>query len=114
MSSNKVDEAEVRLSAGAGLKQSVERNIGTPTAVVGTKSDTNACGNECKSPNTTKTASYANKLNNIVDASVNKLYQIPTMLNEEGHEYVIFYEGSKKWELTACGFMLDIRCPCLN
>ncbi|PWA43896.1 hypothetical protein CTI12_AA532870 [Artemisia annua] len=42
--------------------------------------------NNATSPNKPKNASYADKLNNNMDASINKLFQIPTVLNEDGHE----------------------------
>ena len=70
--------------------------------------------NNVSSPNKLKNASYADKLNNNMDASINKLFQISIVLNEDGHEYVIFddeiiEEGSKKWELTACGFFVGYK-----
>ncbi|PWA64455.1 hypothetical protein CTI12_AA342550 [Artemisia annua] len=51
---------------------------------------TNSGNINAESPNSSKTATYADKLNNNMDASASKLFQIPTVLNEDGHEYVIF------------------------
>nr|GFB16362.1 hypothetical protein [Tanacetum cinerariifolium] len=44
----------------------------------------------------------------------NKLSHIPTLTNDDGSEFVIFYEeivqeGSKKWEFTVCGFFVVYR-----
>ncbi|PWA81545.1 hypothetical protein CTI12_AA184580 [Artemisia annua] len=44
----------------------------------------------------------------------NKLCQIPTRINEDGSEFVIFddeivSEGCKKWELTACGYFVGYK-----
>nr|GEZ34868.1 zinc knuckle CX2CX4HX4C [Tanacetum cinerariifolium] len=55
--------------------------------------------------------SYAGKLVHN-DNEANKLIHIPTVLNEKGQEFVIFDEeivskGSKKWELSACGYFVD-------
>ncbi|GJU33233.1 RNA-directed DNA polymerase, eukaryota, reverse transcriptase zinc-binding domain protein [Tanacetum coccineum] len=57
-------------------------------------------------------ASYANVAsNNVLD---NKLNLIPTEINEEGIEVVIFdeeivSEGSKKWELTVYGYFVGYK-----
>ncbi|GJZ36455.1 hypothetical protein Tco_0582646 [Tanacetum coccineum] len=53
---------------------------------------------------------YAEKVAN----NDNKLEHIPTVLNENGQEFVIFdeeivTEGSKNWELSACGYFVGYR-----
>ncbi|GJZ70695.1 zinc knuckle CX2CX4HX4C containing protein [Tanacetum coccineum] len=57
--------------------------------------------------------SYADKVNKADVTIDNKLNHIPTAINE-GHEYVIFdeelvTEGSRKWELSACGYFVGYR-----
>ena len=42
------------------------------------------------------------------------LCQIPTKISEDGYEFVvfdeeIFTEGSRKWELTACGYFVGYK-----
>ncbi|GKF87963.1 RNA-directed DNA polymerase, eukaryota, reverse transcriptase zinc-binding domain protein, partial [Tanacetum coccineum] len=49
----------------------------------------------------------------------NKLNLIPTETNEDGVEVVIFDEeivsaGSKKWELTVCGYLIGYKCPIMS
>ncbi|GJY60420.1 RNA-directed DNA polymerase, eukaryota, reverse transcriptase zinc-binding domain protein [Tanacetum coccineum] len=61
--------------------------------------------------------SYANVLNmNIAGADSNKLFVVPTRVNDKGDEVVIFdeelvREGSKKWENTACGYFIGCNMP---
>lgn len=61
----------------------------------------------------TKT-SYADMTKNNIDSLSNKLSHIPTKLFDDGTEVIIFYEdmvkeGSKKWDLTACGYFVGYR-----
>ncbi|GJZ84344.1 RNA-directed DNA polymerase, eukaryota, reverse transcriptase zinc-binding domain protein [Tanacetum coccineum] len=58
--------------------------------------------------------SYVEKLLNNKETVDNKLCHIPTVINESGQEFVIFdeelvKEGSKKWELSACGYFVGYR-----
>ncbi|PWA78413.1 hypothetical protein CTI12_AA216660 [Artemisia annua] len=48
---------------------------------------TNSGNINAESPNSLNNANYADKLNNNMDTSANKLFQIPTVLNEDGYEY---------------------------
>ncbi|GJV30419.1 zinc knuckle CX2CX4HX4C containing protein [Tanacetum coccineum] len=55
---------------------------------------------------------YASKLNSEKEIVDNKLCHIPTVLIENGHEFVIFVEeivkeGSKKWELALVNVPLE-------
>ncbi|GJU58819.1 hypothetical protein Tco_1236585 [Tanacetum coccineum] len=48
------------------------------------------------------------------DCVDNKLNHIPTLINENGQEFVIFddeiiSEGSRKWELATCGYFVGYR-----
>ncbi|PWA59033.1 zinc knuckle CX2CX4HX4C [Artemisia annua] len=47
-------------------------------------------GSDCKTKSVEKNASYADMLNTQKDPLDNKLFQIPTVLNENGHEFVFF------------------------
>ncbi|GKD76560.1 RNA-directed DNA polymerase, eukaryota, reverse transcriptase zinc-binding domain protein [Tanacetum coccineum] len=56
---------------------------------------------------------YAEKVTNMLNED-DKLKLIPTVLNENGQEYVIFddeivKEGSKKWEFSACGYFVGFK-----
>ncbi|GKA88533.1 RNA-directed DNA polymerase, eukaryota, reverse transcriptase zinc-binding domain protein [Tanacetum coccineum] len=56
-------------------------------------------------------SSYSRILNNCLD---NKLTLIPTKVGDDGVEVVIFddeivKEGSKKWELTVCGYFVGYK-----
>ncbi|GJS73131.1 RNA-directed DNA polymerase, eukaryota, reverse transcriptase zinc-binding domain protein [Tanacetum coccineum] len=60
-----------------------------------------------------KDNTYADKVISI-ESDDNKLEHIPTVLNENGQEFVIFdedfmKEGSKKWEMSACGYFVGYR-----
>ncbi|GKE79467.1 RNA-directed DNA polymerase, eukaryota, reverse transcriptase zinc-binding domain protein, partial [Tanacetum coccineum] len=57
---------------------------------------------------------YVNKLFSSKDNGNNKLCHVPTVINENGQEFVIFddelvKEGSKKWEMSACGYFIGYR-----
>ncbi|GJT56728.1 RNA-directed DNA polymerase, eukaryota, reverse transcriptase zinc-binding domain protein [Tanacetum coccineum] len=57
--------------------------------------------------------SYAKQVT-IGDCVDNKLNHIPTLINENGQEFVIFNDeiiskGSRKWELAACGYFIGYR-----
>ncbi|PWA66526.1 RNA-directed DNA polymerase, eukaryota, Reverse transcriptase zinc-binding domain protein [Artemisia annua] len=57
---------------------------------------------------------YANMVLNNSDGLDNKLCHIPTKISEDGSEFVIFdeeivTEGSKKWEITACGYFVGYK-----
>ncbi|GKB51163.1 RNA-directed DNA polymerase, eukaryota, reverse transcriptase zinc-binding domain protein [Tanacetum coccineum] len=61
-------------------------------------------------------SSYAGKVGSNEMNVDNKLNHIPTVINDDGLEYVIFdeelvKEGSKKWELSACGYFVGYRMP---
>ncbi|GKB23793.1 RNA-directed DNA polymerase, eukaryota, reverse transcriptase zinc-binding domain protein [Tanacetum coccineum] len=61
-----------------------------------------------------KKISYAKIVNN--SSLDNKLNLIPTEVNDDGIELVIFdedivNEGSKKWELTICGYFVGYKMP---
>ncbi|GJU16144.1 hypothetical protein Tco_1144110 [Tanacetum coccineum] len=58
--------------------------------------------------------SYVSKLLNSKENGDNKLCHVPTVINESGQEFVIFddelvKEGSKKWEMSACGYFVGYR-----
>ncbi|GKE03432.1 hypothetical protein Tco_1395450, partial [Tanacetum coccineum] len=59
------------------------------------------------------TKSYVSALNKNVLDTDNKLFLVPTRMDDKGDEVVVFNEelvreGCKKWENTACGYF--IRC----
>ncbi|GJS63250.1 hypothetical protein Tco_0677814 [Tanacetum coccineum] len=69
--------------------------------------------NEMPNGNGDKDNTYADKVIS-VESDDDKLEHIPTVLNENGQEFVIFYkeivkEGSKKWELSVCGYFVGYR-----
>ncbi|GKD89409.1 hypothetical protein Tco_1364916, partial [Tanacetum coccineum] len=60
-----------------------------------------------------KANTYADKVSS-VESDDNKLEHIPTVLNENGQEFVIFdeeivKEGSKKWEMSAWGYFVGYK-----
>ncbi|GKB17042.1 RNA-directed DNA polymerase, eukaryota, reverse transcriptase zinc-binding domain protein [Tanacetum coccineum] len=59
-------------------------------------------------------SSYIDKVNNTELNDENKLDHIPTVINDDGLEFVVFdddlvKEGSKRWELSACGYFVGYR-----
>ncbi|PWA61167.1 hypothetical protein CTI12_AA374640 [Artemisia annua] len=50
-------------------------------------------GSDCKSKFVEKNVSYADKLNNKKEPLDNKLFQIPTVLNENGHEFPLIMDA---------------------
>nr|GEY28477.1 retrovirus-related Pol polyprotein from transposon TNT 1-94 [Tanacetum cinerariifolium] len=59
-------------------------------------------------------SSYMDKVNNNELNDKNKLDHIPTVINEDGLEFIIFNDdlvkkGSKRWELSACGYFVGYK-----
>ncbi|GJZ02030.1 RNA-directed DNA polymerase, eukaryota, reverse transcriptase zinc-binding domain protein [Tanacetum coccineum] len=60
--------------------------------------------------------SYVEALSKNLIESDNKLFSVPTSVNEKGEEVVIFdeelvNEGSEKWKFTVCGYFVGSSMP---
>ncbi|GJX36121.1 RNA-directed DNA polymerase, eukaryota, reverse transcriptase zinc-binding domain protein [Tanacetum coccineum] len=80
--------------------------------VNGKRSNENQNANSQRDQDEGKKFSYAKIVNN--GSLDNKLNLIPTEVNDDGTEVVIFdeeivKEGSKKWELTVCGYFVGYK-----
>ncbi|GKA27785.1 RNA-directed DNA polymerase, eukaryota, reverse transcriptase zinc-binding domain protein [Tanacetum coccineum] len=61
-----------------------------------------------------KPKSYAKKVTNNLKTNDNELFSVPTCLNKDGEEVVVFdeelvKEGSEKWKNTVCGYFVGCR-----
>ncbi|GJX47829.1 hypothetical protein Tco_0273019 [Tanacetum coccineum] len=59
-------------------------------------------------------SSYVDTIRTNKYSDDNKLDHIPTVINEDGIEYVVFddelvKEGSRRWELSACGYFVGYK-----
>ncbi|GJX17729.1 RNA-directed DNA polymerase, eukaryota, reverse transcriptase zinc-binding domain protein [Tanacetum coccineum] len=71
----------------------------------------NSVDNSTKEDGSMARNSYANALNKDLIVSLNKLFLVPTGVNEKGEEVVVFdeelvREGSEKWKNIVCGYFV--------
>ncbi|GKC03922.1 RNA-directed DNA polymerase, eukaryota, reverse transcriptase zinc-binding domain protein, partial [Tanacetum coccineum] len=90
----------------------VSKEIEGNGMVNGKRSNENQNANSQRDQDEGKKFSYAKIVNN--GSLDNKLNLIPTEVNDDGTEVVIFVEeivkeGSKKWELTVCGYFVGYK-----
>lgn len=94
-------------------EESTVSQIVVNDVVVNVQANDKASVNDVTNDKTPKT-SYADMTKSNTDSFNNKLSHIPTSIIEDGIEVVIFdedivTEGSKKWELTACGYFVGYK-----
>ncbi|GJW12093.1 RNA-directed DNA polymerase, eukaryota, reverse transcriptase zinc-binding domain protein [Tanacetum coccineum] len=75
---------------------------------------TDKVNNEEIKSNNAKNDSYAKTLTKNLIADENRLFTIPTCINSQGKEVVLFdedlvMEGCEKWKLTVCGYFVGCK-----